>query len=455
MNHPTAKQPRSFGRYQLAGRLGRGGMAEVWKAYDDTGRTVVIKRLLPSLSDNEEVLDMFRHEGRLATRFRHPGLVAGYEMSATNGEPYLAMEYVAGRDLGQVLGSMFAMGRPQVGFGVYVARELCRALAYVHALTDGEGAPLGLIHRDISPANVMVGEDGSIKLLDFGIAKSHDEDREKTEAGVLKGKIAYLSPEAVEERELDHRSDQFAVGVVLHEMLSGRRLFRGANDLETLRNVLNADVEAPSVCNPAVPPELDRICLRALSKNRKDRFASCRDMAVELDAVVERMGWTHLEVSRLMRQLFDGAPEPLLADETTPSPRYDAPLDLGEPTRSTRSTPIKMWMIRSRGLARQAVVLLALFVSLGGVTGWRMASGRPPVKAKAALAAFSRALAVDATAAVVRVPPPRAAAATAPAQPAEPARPRMTFPVRRLAGRTTRPSSPPATSGSLLIQEQY
>ncbi len=451
----NARVPRQFGRYQLVSRMGHGGMAEIWRALDESGRTVVVKRMLPDLADSDEVVDMFRQEASLSTRFRHPGIVTGYDSGEVDGEPFLAMEYLAGRNLNQVMGTLANLGRPPVGFGVYVAHELCRALAYVHSVTDSDGELLQLVHRDVSPANVMIGSDGAVKLLDFGIAKPlNDPSRERTQAGILKGKMAYLSPEGVEERALDHRSDQFAVGIVLHEMLTGRRLFRCANDLETLRKVVAADVAAPSSINPAVPPELDRICLKALSRNRKDRFASCRDMALELDGLVNRMGWTHLDVARLMGQLFGGTPEAVeapanispiratKAQEVTPLVHF-TPVSLGEMRWLTRT---------SRRWARQAAVaVLALFASLGGVTGWHVAAGHGIKLAGLAAAAGVAAapiaaphlkvthlrLAVPAAAARLAAPVAQPAVLSPSVTPVTPVTP-VTTPSRRLSPLKTR-----------------
>src|SRR5262249_42419159 len=159
------------------------------------------------------------------------------------------------------------------GLGAYVMREVCRALHYAHALTDEHGAPLRLIHRDVSPSNVMVSFDGTVKLLDFGIAKALAEANEnKTQTGTLKGQFGYMSPEQVEGRPFDHRADLFAAGVVLHEALTGRRLFKGSGDLQTISLVREAKVPPPSSMNPGVTGELDRITLKALARNQSERF---------------------------------------------------------------------------------------------------------------------------------------------------------------------------------------
>jgi serine/threonine protein kinase len=346
----------SFGRYSLVSRLGKGGMAEIWEARDLDGRTVALKRMRAHLADSDDAVEMFRREAQLATRLRHPGVVTAYEAGEIAGEPFLAMEMILGRNLNQVMRALAPVGFPPVGFGVYVARELCRALAYAHSLTNEEGELLGLVHRDVSPANVMIAHDGSVKLLDFGIAKpTHDPDRQQTQIGVLKGKISYMSPEGVEEKKLDHRADQFAVGIVLHEMLTGARLFRGPNDLATLKRVMAADVEPPSKQNPGVGSELDRIVMKALSKDREQRFTSCRELAMALDPIVERLGWTHLEVGRLMHELFSGNQQPPISGEIELRDFHIAPtLVFG---RRRRAAHVWAW--------RAAAAAGALFASLG------------------------------------------------------------------------------------------
>jgi serine/threonine-protein kinase len=297
-----------FGRYSLVSRLGKGGMAEIWEARDVVdGRTVALKRMRAHLVESEDAVEMFRREAQLMTRMRHPCVVTVYEAGEIGGEPFLTMELLDGANLNQVMRNLAPLGLPPIGLGVYVARELCRALAYVHSITSEEGNLLGLVHRDVSPANVMLGSDGAVKLLDFGIAKPmRDLDRQATQIGILKGKISYMSPEGVEERGLDDRADQFAVGIVLHEMLTGARLFRGDNDLLTLKRVTAADVEPPSQKNPGVGAELDRIVMKALARDRRHRFASCRELSLALDPIVERLCWTHRDVARLMRELFGG-----------------------------------------------------------------------------------------------------------------------------------------------------
>jgi tRNA A-37 threonylcarbamoyl transferase component Bud32 len=303
----------TFGKYQLVERLGRGGMAEVWKAKisGPAGfqRTLVVKRILPHLVEDEHFKQMFVAEARLSARLNHANIVQVFELGDVAGELYLAMEYVRGRDLVNVVRAQLLKGAPPPGLGAFVVREVCRALAYAHALTDDNGTPLRLIHRDVSPSNVMISFDGAVKLLDFGIAKALAEANDnRTVTGTLKGKFGYMSPEQVEGRDVDHRSDLFAAGIVLHEVLTGKRLFKGASDIQTIAMVREARIEPPSLLNPTVPPELDAICLKALAKDPADRWASCDEMAVALDEVVHGLKWGPERLAALQRELFPDEP---------------------------------------------------------------------------------------------------------------------------------------------------
>jgi hypothetical protein len=312
-----------FGKYTLIERLGRGGMAEVWKA-EITGpagfsRTLVVKRILPHLAEDPQFVEMFVREARLSARLHHGSIVQVFELGDVDGEYFLAMEYVRGRDLHATVRAQLASGPPPPGMATFVVLEVCRALAHAHALTGDDGAPLRLIHRDVSPSNVMLSFDGAVKLLDFGIAKALSEADAKTQSGTLKGKFSYLSPEQVEGREVDHRADLFAVGVVLHEALTGRRLFKGSSDLQTLALVRAAQVDPPSRSNPNVPPELDRICLRALARDLEQRYPSCDDMAADLEEMVHALKWGPERLAATMRELFPDEGTPTAEAELAPT----------------------------------------------------------------------------------------------------------------------------------------
>jgi hypothetical protein len=217
------------------------------------------------------------------------------------------MEYVRGRDLAETMRTLWArIGPPRPELVAYIGREMCRALAYAHDLTGDDGEPLGMIHRDVSPSNVMLSYEGAVKLLDFGIAKALGGEQEEsgTQRGTLKGKFAYMAPEQTQGNDVDRRIDIFATGIVLHEILTGRRLFKGENDLQTVERVRQCDVAPPSLQNPLCPPELDGIVLRALARNRDERFQSSSEMADALDDVVHAARFQPGHLSMLMRDLF-------------------------------------------------------------------------------------------------------------------------------------------------------
>jgi serine/threonine protein kinase len=363
--------PVAFGKYQLVERLGRGGMAEVWKArmVGPAGfqRTLVVKRILPHLVEDPHFVEMFVSEARLSARLNHVNIVQVYELGDVAGEYFLAMEYVRGRDLVNVMRAQLMRGHPDPGLGAYAMREVCRALAYAHALTDDNGTPFRLIHRDVSPSNVMLSFDGAVKLLDFGIAKALAEATEnKTQTGTLKGKFGYMSPEQVEGRDFDHRADLFAAGVVLHESLSGRRLFKGSSDLQTIAMVRDAKVDAPSVINPNVPPELDRIALKALARNPDDRYPSCEEMAFDLDQVVHQLKWGPEKLKPILRDLF--------ADEPSNTGNLVAVQNVG--------SGLTIGTLRQHERRKIAAYVAAGLVAVGGIAWLVTARARRPPEMK-------------------------------------------------------------------------
>ena len=283
-------QVPSLSRYDLFEPIGKGGMAEVWKARlkgaSGFSRVVVVKRILSHLALEPRFIEMFAREARLSARLSHANIVQVFEFSDVDGEKLLAMEYVPGCDLRSLLRQLAAANRvPPVGLGVYVARDVARALAYAHELRDEFGEHLGVLHRDISPSNILLGGDGSVKLADFGIARAL-EGPERSESTGFHGKMGYASPEHVEGLEMDTRTDLFGLGVVLHETLVGKRLFDAPTEMRTLALVRAARIDPPSLSNPAVPPEVDRICLKALARRPEDRYQTAQAMADDLDALV-------------------------------------------------------------------------------------------------------------------------------------------------------------------------
>src|SRR4051794_12362782 len=285
---PVVAESTVFGRYQLLERIGAGGMAIVYRALsqaaDGGSRELVIKRVLPELSRDRSFSAMLVAEARISSRLSHPNIVQLYELGRVGDEYYLAMELVDGVDLVRLLNACLQAQRPlPLPLACHVIVEVTRALTYAHDLRDNEGRPLSIVHRDVTPSNVMVTRQGGVKLLDFGVAKAAEHVRDdRTRTGTLKGKVNYLSPENAEGLPVDRRADVFALGIVFHECLTLKRLFKGEGDLQTLRLIREAKVARPSSQRPDVPPELDRVVLKMLARDPAERYQDCQQLLADL-----------------------------------------------------------------------------------------------------------------------------------------------------------------------------
>ena len=311
---------RTLGRWRLEKRLGRGGMGEVWRARGDDGAAVVVKRLHPYLVEDAGFRRMFAIEARVAATLAHPNVARFVELGEAGGELFLVIEHVAGVDLRALLG---AHGRAlPVGAALHIARDVARALAHAHGH--------GVIHRDVTPTNVMVGDDGVVRLIDFGIAKATEELADaETRTGVLKGKVGYLAPEQLRAGEtIDARVDVWACGVILHEMLCGRRLFKAESEARTIDLVLAGGVRAPSTVNPAVPAAVDAIVMAALAATREARTASAAALAEALVEARAASGWDEAETGALAAAMRP-------AEETTTT--TEAPLPEPAPRTVTEA----------------------------------------------------------------------------------------------------------------------
>ena len=278
--------PTTFGKYLLLERINVGGMAEVFKAkafgVEGFERILAIKRILPNMADDDEFINMFIDEARIAVQLSHANVVQIYELGKFENQYYIAMEYVAGKDLRQILDRYRKKKETMsVAAAAFITSRICDGLDYAHRKLDATGKPLNLIHRDVSPQNILVSFEGSVKITDFGIVKAEDRGS-KTQAGVLKGKFGYMSPEQVRGWEIDNRSDIFAVGILLYEMVTGKRLFIGESDFSTLERVRNADVTPPTQHNPNIPETLERVMLKALARERDERYSHAADLADDL-----------------------------------------------------------------------------------------------------------------------------------------------------------------------------
>ena len=292
---PAAAVPSSgpdrFGQYEILERIAAGGMAELYKAkrtgVEGFQKIVAIKKILPHLADDEAFVTMFADEAKLAAQLNHPNIIHIYDLGKIQaGGYFIAMEYVDGRDLRAIQQSGRDLGVPlPVPLAVYVASKVASALDYAHRRRDADGHELNIVHRDVSPQNILISYEGDIKLCDFGIAKAASK-ASKTQSGALKGKIQYMSPEQAWGKSIDRRSDLFSLGVVLHELLTGERLFGGDTDINVLEKVRSAEVTPPSRSNPEVPQNLDAVVLKALAKEPDDRYANASDLLRDLDSVL-------------------------------------------------------------------------------------------------------------------------------------------------------------------------
>jgi serine/threonine protein kinase len=272
----VSKYPIPFGRHLLLERINVGGMAEVFKAksFGVAGfeRIVAVKRILPTLAEDDEFITMFIDEARIAAHLTHQNIVQIYELGACENNYYISMEYVAGRDLRAILDLQKKLKKPMdTAKACFIVSQVCEALEYAHKKKDPAGKDLKIIHRDVTPQNVIISFEGEVKLCDFGIAKAASR-ASRTQVGVLKGKFAYMSPEQVRGQPTDRRSDLFALGVIFYEMLTGERLFLGESDYSTLEAVRNARVPPPRKFNPNLSKELEAVVIKLLARDPKDRY---------------------------------------------------------------------------------------------------------------------------------------------------------------------------------------
>jgi len=265
-------------RYRPLYKLDAGGMAEVYVAEAESmagfKKKVAIKRILPGLIKDQRFVRMFLDEARLSLRLNHANVVSVFDIGESENTYFIVMDFVHGTNLKSLLEYQAKKGGVMpVPLVTWILNEILKGLSYAHGLSDSEtGRPIGIIHRDISPPNILVSWNGEVKLTDFGLAKATTQ-LESTDPGVVKGKYSYLSPEAARAEDIDHRADLFSAGILAFEMLTGRRLFRGKNDYQTIALVRACEVPSVRSYNPAVPPDLEAVLMKALAKDINDRYA--------------------------------------------------------------------------------------------------------------------------------------------------------------------------------------
>jgi TonB family protein len=344
---PTrADEPREFGQYTLLDRIAIGGMAEVWKArmkgVEGFQKTVAIKKILPHLTDSVDFVTMFIDEAKLAAQLNHNNIIHIYDLGKIADDYYIAMEYVEGRDLRSILNSGRHNGDPlPLGLALLIAARLASALDYAHRKKDFDNRELGLVHRDVSPQNVLISYEGDIKLCDFGIVKAVAK-ASKTQMGALKGKLQYMSPEQSWGRSVDARSDIFSMGSVLFEMLTGRRLFAGDSEISVLEAVRECRIQAPRDVIAALPEEVNRLVMKALAKDPDDRFQSAGEMQKELEKLLYGLKPTPSQddLGSYMQRLY--GIEPRAAAPLAAAPTVTKQQPAAKPEPAPRDVPAKV-----------------------------------------------------------------------------------------------------------------
>ncbi|MGE3635991.1 MAG: serine/threonine protein kinase, partial [Sandaracinaceae bacterium] len=313
----------TYGNYELLGRLAYGGMAEIFLARERSDQTsprmMVVKRVLPHVAEDRHFVDMFRDEARLAMQLNHPNICHVYTFGEVDGTYYLAMEWINGQPLSAIIKRARNEGGIPIPIALRILSIVAEALDYAHRASDAKGEPLGIVHRDVSPQNIMVSYDGVVKLLDFGIAKASSHST-RTEAGIIKGKFAYMSPQQCVGEPIDARADLFALGICLFEALASKNPFRRKTEFETMTKIVGDPTPDVRERRPDTPESVVEIIERALMKQPERRFQSGSEMQLALESVLPTLG-SPINASRLGEYVTG-----LFAEEVRDGPRLDTRL---------------------------------------------------------------------------------------------------------------------------------
>jgi len=305
-------------QYEIIERIAVGGMAELYLARaPGLNETVVLKRLLPSLEGRAPFPQMFRKEAQLAATLSHPNIVQVLEVGTAPDGDFIAMEHLRGATLRSLQAALHRERRLlPVEHTLRILIAICAALHYAHEKLDPDGKPLRLVHRDVSPHNVIITRDGDVKLIDFGVAKTAS-DGDKTAFGIVKGKLAYMSPEQCAGRAVDRRSDVYSLGIILFELTLGRRLYYGGTEYETLKRIIEMPVPRPRSLDASFDPRLERIVMRALAKPLEERHQTARELQLDLAEVARARGacTSSLELQELLNEVLPGDSAPRTADD--------------------------------------------------------------------------------------------------------------------------------------------
>jgi serine/threonine protein kinase len=307
----------SASSYQILARLAIGGMAEIFLARAATAagveRFVVLKRVLRERARDFQFLRMFLDEARLAAQLQHPNIAQVYDVGKLGDSYFFTMEYVHGVTVRELILKLADKPMP-IACVLGIAQGTASGLHHAHERIGVDGKPLNIVHRDVSPSNLLVGFEGHVKVVDFGVAKAASREHQ-TESGTVRGKIGYLSPEQASGQDVDRRCDVFSLGVVMWEMLTGKRLFKRGSDFASMAAIIDDPTPAPSTLRPDIPPSLDALVLRALAKKREDRFQTAQELvdAIEVVAAATATTISTASLARLVRETFGTRPEPWIA----------------------------------------------------------------------------------------------------------------------------------------------
>jgi eukaryotic-like serine/threonine-protein kinase len=327
-----------LGRYAVLKHLASGGMADVLlgrtEGIEGFERHVVLKRIRAEHAKDQRFMTMFLDEARVAANLHHQNIVQVFDIGESNGEYFFAMEYIHGEDLRKLLSAVSKTRKHMpLGLVCMIVSAAASGLHYAHERRDNNKKPLHIVHRDVSPSNILIGYDGAVKVADFGIAKATMRQVE-TRSGSLKGKVSYMSPEQCKGEDIDRRSDVFALGVVLYELATTTRLFKGDNDYLVMDAIVNARVPLPRVRRPDLPNELSAIIMKALSSDRHRRYASAEELRVALEqfAIKHSLAASTATLATYMRRIFGERPEPWL--DNAPAVEVQRGVDPDGPTQA-------------------------------------------------------------------------------------------------------------------------
>ncbi|MBI4952812.1 MAG: serine/threonine protein kinase [Myxococcales bacterium] len=427
--HPPGplRKGDAVGKYEIVAYLASGGMAELYLArvrgIEGFEKVVALKRILPKLAEDPEVVSMFLDEARLAASLHHPNLAQIYDVGREGGSYFFTMEYVHGEDLHTVVQRAARQRRGlSLSSALFIVSQVAAGLHHAHDKRGADGQPLGTVHRDVSPSNVMISFDGAVKIVDFGVAKALAR-RTKTLSGNIKGKLGYLSPEQARGEEIDRRSDVYALGILLFELTTGTRLYDQAHDYAVLSALFTQDAPLPSSRRADYPPELEAVVEKALRRTPAERFATAEELqlAIEAFAREQKLALSAVALGRFMREVVGEREDPtatlaVAATGTDPGSRRSAAPETLAGATSRRAIPLE------RGVGRSVWLVAGAVLVVGGVTlALGLSESAPPASPAAAAPSTPRVLPASATpasaaptaVASVAAPPPSSPASVA------------------------------------------